>query len=426
MTSKRNIPESGQAMVLFVLGFVALLGFTALAIDGGNVYTDRRHAQNAADASALAGALQKSNGRTNPEVVQAAEVSASTNGYSGSDVFAQVTGPFYDFSGKYYLVNTTITSTVNTSFAQVVFSGPLRNTVTASARSQASQPALPGYAIIGMGDCLNDGGNLISGNGGGPSGGVRAYDGGIFVNTPETAANPCAISPPNNGYGVYADTSIASVGSYNYAGVNNLNYSTMVTGVNGGVPIDDPLAELPEPQCTTNGTTSGSGFQPGNWNGNDLGTGTYAPGIYCINGDLHLSGDDALLGDGLVLYFKNGAIIYTGNAYMQITAPNVLNCLGTDGDATASCTYKGIAIFSARTNTSTIEVRGNGGNAIQGMVYALSGTLDARGGGNDAQDAVIIGQVVVGRVNNMGGGDVKVTYNAGSTYYKRANLSLHR
>lgn len=426
MTSKRNLTESGQAMVLFVLGFVALLGFTALAIDGGNVYTDRRNAQNAADASALAGALQKSNGRTNSEVVQAAQTSAGTNGYNGGNIFSTVTGPFSDYSGKYYLVNVTITSTVNTSFAQVVFSGPLRNTVTASARVQSSQPALPGYAIIGMGNCLDDGGNLISGNGGGTSGGVRAYDGGIFVNTPETAANHCAISPPNNGYGIYADTSIASVGSYNYADVNNLNYSTMVTGINGGVPIDDPLAELPEPQCTTNGTTSGGAFQPGNWDGNALGTGTYAPGIYCINGDLHLSGNDALLGDGIVLYFKNGAIMYTGNAYMQITAPNSTNCLGTDGNPTASCTYKGIAIFSARSNTSTIEVRGNGGNALQGMVYALNGTLNARGGGSDPQDAVIVGQVVVARVNNMGGGDVKVTYNAGSTFQKKAQLSLHR
>ncbi len=38
-----------------MLAFVVLLGFTALAIDGGMVYADRRHAQNGADASSLAG-----------------------------------------------------------------------------------------------------------------------------------------------------------------------------------------------------------------------------------------------------------------------------------------------------------------------------------------------------------------------------------
>ena len=36
--------ERGQALVLIVLGMVVMLGFTALAIDGGRLYTERRHA----------------------------------------------------------------------------------------------------------------------------------------------------------------------------------------------------------------------------------------------------------------------------------------------------------------------------------------------------------------------------------------------
>jgi uncharacterized membrane protein len=48
--------EKGQAMVLLVLAFIVLLGFAALAIDGGMVYSDRRISQNAADAASLAGA----------------------------------------------------------------------------------------------------------------------------------------------------------------------------------------------------------------------------------------------------------------------------------------------------------------------------------------------------------------------------------
>src|SRR5512140_2510800 len=55
MTSKIN--EKGQALVLIALAAVGLFAFAALAIDGSRVYSDRRHAQNAADTSALAGAL---------------------------------------------------------------------------------------------------------------------------------------------------------------------------------------------------------------------------------------------------------------------------------------------------------------------------------------------------------------------------------
>src|SRR5512147_3254392 len=55
MTSKRN--EKGQALILIALAAVGLFAFAALAIDGSRVYSDKRHAQNAADTAALAGAL---------------------------------------------------------------------------------------------------------------------------------------------------------------------------------------------------------------------------------------------------------------------------------------------------------------------------------------------------------------------------------
>ena len=52
---KRQRTESGQAAILLAMGMIALLAFTALAIDGGNMYLQKRNAQNAADAGAIAG-----------------------------------------------------------------------------------------------------------------------------------------------------------------------------------------------------------------------------------------------------------------------------------------------------------------------------------------------------------------------------------
>ncbi|MCI0553607.1 MAG: pilus assembly protein TadG-related protein, partial [Anaerolineae bacterium] len=57
MTNKNS--EKGQALVLIALAAVGLFAFAALAIDGGRVFSDRRHAQNAADTAALAAALAK-------------------------------------------------------------------------------------------------------------------------------------------------------------------------------------------------------------------------------------------------------------------------------------------------------------------------------------------------------------------------------
>lgn len=51
-------PERGQTLLIFVLALTVLLGFTAMAIDVGLFYEDRRQFQNTADAAALAGVAE--------------------------------------------------------------------------------------------------------------------------------------------------------------------------------------------------------------------------------------------------------------------------------------------------------------------------------------------------------------------------------
>jgi Putative Flp pilus-assembly TadE/G-like len=50
--------ERGQTLLIFVLAVSVLLGFTAMAIDVGLFFEDRRHFQNSADAMALAGVAE--------------------------------------------------------------------------------------------------------------------------------------------------------------------------------------------------------------------------------------------------------------------------------------------------------------------------------------------------------------------------------
>ena len=70
--------ERGQGLVLFVLAAGVLFGFTALAIDVGVILQQRRSMQNAADAAALAGAVELPQ---NPLLAQAkAEEWAANNG----------------------------------------------------------------------------------------------------------------------------------------------------------------------------------------------------------------------------------------------------------------------------------------------------------------------------------------------------------
>ena len=86
----RKKSEKGQALVIIALAAVGLFAFTALAIDGGRVFSDRRHAQNAADTAALAAALAKirtpnypPNAPNAPDLaaIAAGEDRAESNGY---------------------------------------------------------------------------------------------------------------------------------------------------------------------------------------------------------------------------------------------------------------------------------------------------------------------------------------------------------
>src|SRR4029453_13169634 len=50
--------ELGQVMVVMALGLPVLLGFGAITVDFGNLFVQKRSLQKAADAAALAAAVQ--------------------------------------------------------------------------------------------------------------------------------------------------------------------------------------------------------------------------------------------------------------------------------------------------------------------------------------------------------------------------------
>ena len=57
--------KRGQTLVIIVLGLVAVLAFVGLALDSSRIYQTRRLLQNAADAAALAAALELATNRSN-------------------------------------------------------------------------------------------------------------------------------------------------------------------------------------------------------------------------------------------------------------------------------------------------------------------------------------------------------------------------
>jgi hypothetical protein len=424
--------EHGQILIIIALALIALLGFTSLAIDGGMVYSDRRQAQNAADAASLAGALKKASGGTDAEAVQAAQNVFAANYYDPTQGVIQVSTAS-DLFGTYYQVRADLETYTQTSLMHLFGHDIVTNEVMAIAKTRAAGPAMPSMAIVAMGDCKAPGGpsHLVAVDGGGNSGEVVTFDGGIFLNSTDPSSNPCAIDAPSSantqgiktapGFGIW------SIGQHTYPGATKISPSPISAGVNSGVRIGDPLEGLEEPMCTSNGSESGGVYQPGRYNGTGqpkLDSGTMMPGIYCISGDMKLSGQTNLTGDGVVMYFMNGGLEFTGQANLVISAPTSGNCLGAVGDRTASCTYKGIAMFMARGVNKVFDLRGNGMHKITGMVYALDGDVIGKGGGSDPDEWMVNGQIIARSVYGAGNGSFRVKYDANNTYQFGPGISL--
>jgi len=86
MTRSRR--ESGQIVYLAAISLVMLLGFSALAVDIGMLYSTRRRMQTAADAAAIAGATALRDGQ---DYTKSASDVTSFNGFTNSQNNVTVT-----------------------------------------------------------------------------------------------------------------------------------------------------------------------------------------------------------------------------------------------------------------------------------------------------------------------------------------------
>jgi uncharacterized membrane protein len=111
----------GQALIIIVFSIVGLIAITALAVDGGNAFLEKRRTQGAADSIALGGALARIKGQS--WVSKTYEL-AKSNGYNndGETNSVQIFSPPATgvYAGDVEYIQVKITSRVPTFFAGVV------------------------------------------------------------------------------------------------------------------------------------------------------------------------------------------------------------------------------------------------------------------------------------------------------------------
>jgi hypothetical protein len=398
--------ERGQAIVLLVLAMIGLLAFTALVIDGGMAFSERRNAQNAADAAALSGALAKINGGN---FVQAALDSAANNGFSNSEkINVQVNSPptSGDFAGQAEYIQVLITAEVETNFLHFVYNGQLRNTVeaVAHAKPKTIQPAFMGNALVAL---APHGCAVMRSHG---NANTTIHGGGIFDNSDDPN---CAFELKGNAGNVDAPV-LTIVGGFT-GKTTPLGSTPLVVGYTPQIPYP-PKLPIPQPKCTTDATTQGTSLTPGRVNGDfpPSGVNHLEPGIYCISGDFNLNGNDSLTGSDVLLYFQSGGnITLNGNSTIQLSAKNT----GQKGQG--AYPWDGLLIYVDPRNYVSYpncnwKLNGTSDSSLVGSLYAPTCDIELNGtAGTETYHSQIVGYTI-----DLGGTqDLYMVYDSDENYF---------
>jgi hypothetical protein len=276
-------------MLVFVaVSMVVLMGFLAMTLDVGAGNRERRIAQTAADAAALAGAAEIFRNITDPGVIiPAAQAEATRNGFNDADanVTVQVfylpgpsTGPY---AGNPEYVEVQIDKTIPTIF------GGIFNFASLTVHTRA---------VAGVGSyALNC---VYSLDPSGPkaievvNGGELTTNCGVSINS----TNPNALDVNNSGQLNTQGGGIAIAGGWTG------NKTPSPTPSSGAPLFENPLKDLTMPTvgaCTYNNFVV-------------TGTMTLSPGVYCGGITIATGSNTANLQPGL--YIMNGGGITVGTS----------------------------------------------------------------------------------------------------------------
>jgi hypothetical protein len=377
--------ERGQAIILIAIMFIVLLGFAGLAIDAGMVYSDRRNAQNAADAASLAGgaraAIFMENARlfstnwdcTVPNAAKAMQTAvnaaierAGNNQYvidgeisDGNGVTVSCTNIKGVLPQRYLDITVHITTVTEATFSQFLFGGPLRSEVEAVTRVRPRVPLAEGQAIVGMntGACFGNQNGVIIGG----SSDSLINGGGIFSNgCLKGDGSKFSVTVTNGGVS-YAGTATGTLG-----GVSPAPKPT------GGVTIGEELVKLDFPNCNDPKAIKHTN-EVKITNNNTL---ELAPGLHCFYGyprALTMTGGE-IKGEKITIFMPNSGAFAINGGLASLYAPVV-----SDFPAPA---VPGLLIYNPQ---GDISITGNGDSYYQGTILAPNGDIKAAGTGSTGQ-----------------------------------------
>jgi Flp pilus assembly protein TadG len=427
--------EAGQTYIIFAMLMIGMLGFSAMAIDGGVIYHEHRRSQNAADAAALAAAYAKIQAQP---LGTAALANAISNDYTttaqncvpagldcvlgiGPDHTIQVTNPprSGEYAGNSEYIHVVINSTVETSFLHLIFPGGVQNQAEATSRVWPPQSFTPGYAIFATTphDCK---GVWFSG-----TGDTVASGGGVFSNS-DAAANNCQSGVQDGGGNVTVQPphQIESVGWFDTGGSGSVSPAP-----NEGVPPQELRPDF-LPDCSGlpdygNVSINGHGAQsldPGRYSRirvqaqPDL---TLNPGMYCIYGSHGFNANGGTItGTGVMIYMQDGDFDLGGNTLVNLAAEQNPGVLVDPSHSD----WKGMLLFVDPSNTNDIKITGTSNSTYTGTIYAPNQDVEINGTGDSL--GLLSTQIIANSVKITGNAQLNITYNESEVFNLPSAIDL--
>ena len=419
---KEQTQERGQVLVLIILAITVIFGFSALAVDVGRLYSERRRAQSAADAAAYAAAFAASQGDAKAVYIQKGLDSANRNGFSDDDaglepgevVDVEIYNP--PISGKYATATSTIkpseyyqvliTQQVDPVFSQFVYQGGWLVKVEAVAHSTAKRSFADGNIIVSTcPDCCD--GVDFSG-----TGYTRVVGGDITSHSTKSTGSCHSGEMNGSGCVIVQDGGINLAGDWysktakcKYQGVDIVpavqvehgideNSTELWTGTDPGMPGCLKSDGTSLPVVSNNKYNSDAVLSPGIYSkGIEIsGKNTLVqmkPGMYCLDGDFSITGG-TVTGDGVMFVMRsNSSVKITGNESVSLTAPGTIDQCISDPkfyDTDENFCWSGFLIYMPFTNEGVVHLGGGNSTTYEGTIFAPGPAKN-----NDAKKCVITG-----------------------------------
>ncbi len=450
----KHFSEKGQILVLMALVLVGLLGFTALAVDGGMIYADRRYMQSSADAASLAGAgvvasVVEGLNMTSAQFECSPLVSGIADGYSaaiskaaandftiaknnnlgtgehnnGVDITCSATGEYVD-------VFVMLTRDTTTSFVQLFTGAPMRNTVSSVTRVKPGINAGDGSAIVSLSkDCqANADGVWISGNNE-----TFLINGGIWSNSCVERNGNAKIDITGGGVNYY--------------------HSGYVTGISNPIPAPQPdyhpltdvrLIPYPEDLCSKTDAYDDLKFttvdpandprliEPGNYDDWDFKVPVeLKAGLYCIKGTVSMTASAWIVGpeqpggvgDGVTIYYTGTSLTINGGADSTIAAPN-----GYEDpiNPPPSGAIEDVLLYIPPGVVADVKINGGSNNVFAGTMYMPSSEVTVNGTSDSSSQTNMFVSIIGNAVKINGTSYLNITYDPDRDYGMTSYLQVQK